>query len=107
MFNNFFYRLRNRTIFYKKYYYIRLNLLLKKIESNNYLVVEFVSSKSENPHHIPNAFQILKTHYENFSNMVSNKKIIIINNGTVASRFYYDYLTKNGYKCYILNNGYK
>ncbi len=107
MTQNFFIKFINKTIFYKKYYYIIFKKLLKNMENPNYLVIEFVASKSENYHHIPNAFQILKTHYENIENVVSKKKVLIINNGTIGSRFYFDYLTKLGYVCYILKNGWR
>lgn len=104
MSTNIIYRLLNKTIFYNKYQYINLKKLLSIIENPNYIVVEFVANKSENIHHIPNAFQILKTHYENVENLISKKQIIIINNGIIGSRFYYDYLSRNGYNCYILKN---
>lgn len=97
----------NKTIFYQKYKYINLEKLLKIIESPNFIVVEFISSKNENIHHVPNAYQILKTNYENILQYISNKKTIIINNGTIGSRFYYNFLIKNGYHCYILKNNWK
>lgn len=103
----FIYDILNKTIFYQKYKYISFKKLLTIIESPNFVVVEFIVSKNENIHHIPNAYQILKTNYENILQYVSNKKIIIINNGMIGSRFYYNFLTKNGYYCYILKNNWK
>ncbi len=95
------FKILSYTIFYKKFRYIKLNKLLKVI-NDNYVVVEYISSKKENINHFPNALQIYKTHYQNTEHYINKNKIIIINNGKIESRYYYKFLSSHGYQCYIL-----
>ena len=90
------------TIFYRYLKRVSFKKALKLIDNPKYVVVEFITSKKDNPNHFPNAIQINILQYEDVLKLVNPSQIILINNPEFTARQYYRFLKENDFKVYII-----